>query len=450
MNAPVTKSKAANVVTFPHGVSSGLDFSESDSGISKSSDNGIQSAHKEIPPSETPYEVKDQPILTDQLLWDLDELKDTQLRKAYPSEAGTHGSRQTSLKKQGLEYAPEFKAFRSFLRIVGINPYPGPKGYSLHRIDNDNPMYGPGLVKWASKKEQNNAKGDSISLTIDGVTKPLTEWAEASNQKADTLRKRLKKGWTHPEVVYGQEKPPKQTSAVSATDFNQSSDESLQDSSSGFYSGNQSDLDEYEYLYPRQEKLVNLYRNSLKEYYGETTLKVPKKDTAMLTDIANELTCAGYPEEKALLFIFRFWPYFTSYVCKRNGWGYDPPEVPTIGFMVKAINRIPSFFETHNDKLSPIIIGEIENERLVEERREQEKLNRKRDKFLFKHLKATSEYKDFKARMKTHRKLKSTMDEREWKRGHTNLLYEKEELTQSQELFREALKAWNLKQRHCS
>ena len=445
MSAPITQNKSANIVPFPNGISSGPDSCESDSGKSKSSGKEIQSTHKEIP-----YEVKDQPILTEQLLRDLAKLTKTQLRRAYPSEAGTHGSRQTSLRKQGLEYPPEFKDFGSFLRIVGINPYRGPKGYSLHRIDNNNPMYAPGLVKWASKKEQNNAKGDSVSLTIDGVTKPLTEWAEETNQIADTLRKRRKKGWTHHDVVFGQKKPPKQSSGISATDFNHPSDgEPLQASPPGLYSGDQSDLDEYDHLYPRQEKLVNLYRNSVKEYYGEIILKVPKKDTAMLTDIANELTHAGYPEERALILIFRFWPKFTGYACRRNGWWSDPPEVPTIGFMVKAMNRIPSFIQTYKDTLGPIIIREIESKRLAGERRKQEKAYRKQNKFLLKHLKSTSEYRDVRTRLKAHRKLKSTMDEREWKHRHTNLLYEEEEVKQSPKLFQEALYAWKLKQRSC-
>lgn len=449
MSAPVAKSKSVNIVPFPNGISSGLDYSESDSGKSKSSDKEIQSAHKETLLSDIPNEVKDQPILTDQLLWDLDNLTDMQLRKAYPSEAGTHGSRQTSLKKQGSEYPPEFKKFRSFLRIVGINPYPGPKGYSLHRINNDNPMYFPGGVKWASKKEQNNAKGDSISLTIDGVTKPLTVWAVETNQKPDTLRKRLKKEWTHHDVVLGQKKPPKQSYGTNATDFNYPSEGPLQGSPPGFYSGDQSDLDEYDHLYPRQEKLVNLYRNSMKEHYGEIILKVPKKDIAMLTDIANELTNAGYSEERALIFIFRFWPEFASYACKRNGWSSNPPEVPTFGFMTKAINRIPSFIKTYNAKLGPIIMREIENKRLAEERRKQEKVYRKRDKFLNKYCKANSEYKDVKARLKSHRKLRSTMDDHEWKRVYANLLYEEEEVKQSPGLLLEALHAWKLKQHQC-
>jgi len=443
MNVPVAKSKVANVVPFPNGISSGPDSFESDSGKIKSTDKEIQSTHKETPPSEIPYEVKKQPILTDQLLWDLDDLTDMQLRKAYQSEAGTHGSRQTSLRKQGLEYPPEFKKFRSFLRIVGINPHPGPKGYSLHRIDNDNPMYAPGLVKWASKKEQNNAKGDSISLTIDGVTKPLTEWAVETEQKSDTLRKRLKKGWTHRDVVFGQEKSPKKSSAVSATDFNQSSEEPLQDSSPGFYSGDKSDLDEYDYLYPRQEKLVNLYKNSMKEHYGEIILKVPKKDTAMLTDIANELTCAGYPEERVLLLIFKFWPEFTSYVCRRNGWWSDPPEVPAIGFMVKAVNRIPRYIETHKDKLDRIIMRE-------EERRKHEKVCEEREKFLCRYLKKTPEYKELKAHKKTLKKQKDTMNRDEWRRMRTNLIYEEQSVMQSQQLFQEALKAWQLARRNCS
>ena len=191
----------------------------------------------------------------------------------------------------------------------------------------------------------------------------------------------------------------------------------------------------------------------MKECYGETILRVPKKDVVMLTNIGDALIDAGYPEEKALLFIFRFWPTFTSYVCKRNGWWSDPPEVPALGFMVKAINRIPRFIETHKDKLGPIIMREIENKRLAEEHEQMaeeqqrlEKLNKEKWKFVLKFLKSTPEYKNLKARSKAHRKLKSSMDKSEWKRTNTDLGYEMAQLKQAQGLFQVALKAWKRKQ----
>jgi len=342
MNVPVAKSKVANVVPFPNGISSGPDSSESDSGKSKSTGQEIQSAHKEIPPSEIPYEVKKQPILTDQLLWDLDDLTDMQLRKAYPSEAGTHGSRQTSLRKKGLEYPPEFKKFRAFLRIVGINPHPGPKGYSLHRIDNDNPMYAPGLVKWASKKEQNNAKGDSISLTIDGVTKPLTEWAVKTDQKADTLRKRLKKGWTHRDVVYGRKKTHEQHSTVNAIDCTPDALGPLAKSSDK--------IPHSPFVTPESDHYTDLFKVAFEDTYGEKVVGTINAHKYMLRRVAKEISKADAPEFKAMRLVIRNWPEFTAYADKQYGF-FNPPLKPTPEYMTRAIRAIPSFYNTHYKSL---------------------------------------------------------------------------------------------------
>jgi hypothetical protein len=143
-------------------------------------------------------------VFDDELTSDIETLSLMQLRKKYETEANTHRSRKNECKKNGAVFAPEFFDFIDFLWHAGKCPK---KGFTLHRIDNANLDYAPHLCRWASKKEQNNAKGDTIILTIDGVSKPLTEWAEITGQLPDTLRRRRRLGWADREIVYGRNAP---------------------------------------------------------------------------------------------------------------------------------------------------------------------------------------------------------------------------------------------------
>jgi hypothetical protein len=169
-----------------------VDYSSKDS---KSSDEKIQNIENiDIPDTGEPGTV---------LHHDLVHLPANKLRKKYHREASSHRNMSSRTKKRGGTVGHEFRKFSEFLRHVG--PCPGP-GYTLDRIDNSNLDYAPGLVRWADKKTQNNNKSDTIFLTdSDGTTRPLTEWAQRTDQKANTLRGRCRSGWSDPEVIHGRE-----------------------------------------------------------------------------------------------------------------------------------------------------------------------------------------------------------------------------------------------------
>ncbi len=78
--------------------------------------------------------------------------------------------------------------------------HPRPEGTSLER-KNNNLSYGRRNCKWGSSFEQANNKRTTVLLSLDGVTKPVTEWAVAMGVQAETLRARVRLGWTDAEVL---------------------------------------------------------------------------------------------------------------------------------------------------------------------------------------------------------------------------------------------------------
>lgn len=94
-------------------------------------------------------------------LHDIMTLKKTPLRRRYRKEANTHRNMLSRRCKVGAVVHPAFWKFDSFLRHVG--PIPAHKA-TLDRINNDDPEYAPGKVRWADKRTQNSNKGDSLAF----------------------------------------------------------------------------------------------------------------------------------------------------------------------------------------------------------------------------------------------------------------------------------------------
>lgn len=102
-----------------------------------------------------------------------------QLRSMFPAEARSHRAMLQRLKRRGLAPHPSFAQFRDFLAAAGPMPKPG---MTLDRIDNSNPGYFPGGVRWADAARQNSNKSDSIVIYDPGARIYLTSTQIAKRQ----------------------------------------------------------------------------------------------------------------------------------------------------------------------------------------------------------------------------------------------------------------------------
>lgn len=88
--------------------------------------------------------------------------------------------------------------FQNFLADMGERP----PGMELDRIDNDK-GYEPGNCRWATLVEQGRNRSNNHIITVGGVTKCLSEWAEATKTLKTTIRERLRRGWSAKDSVFG-------------------------------------------------------------------------------------------------------------------------------------------------------------------------------------------------------------------------------------------------------
>lgn len=94
---------------------------------------------------------------------------------------------------RGISVCDEWRySFKTFLEDMGNKPT---KKHTIDRKDNDDD-YMPGNCRWATRKEQALNRRDNHLLIYKGITLPRSLWCERLGLNANTIRWRLKAGWS--------------------------------------------------------------------------------------------------------------------------------------------------------------------------------------------------------------------------------------------------------------
>lgn len=98
---------------------------------------------------------------------------------------------------RGIKVCKRWESFENFYADVGAKPSPK---HSLDRIDN-NGNYEPSNCRWATMLEQGRNKRNNAMLTLNGVTKCISEWADITGIKRRTIHARISYGWPVEKVL---------------------------------------------------------------------------------------------------------------------------------------------------------------------------------------------------------------------------------------------------------
>jgi hypothetical protein len=103
---------------------------------------------------------------------------------------------------RGIKVCERWHAFENFFEDMG---HPPSRAHSLDRIDVHGD-YSKENCRWATQKTQQNNRENNRVLTINGVSKPLTVWAEEAGISYRIVRQRIDRDHWTPERALS-EKP---------------------------------------------------------------------------------------------------------------------------------------------------------------------------------------------------------------------------------------------------
>ncbi len=92
---------------------------------------------------------------------------------------------------RGIGICKKWLKFEGFYEDMGEKP----AGLSLDRIDNER-GYSKSNCRWATRIQQNRNMRTVQFVTFKGERRPITEWAEMLGFQINTLKFRLKRGWS--------------------------------------------------------------------------------------------------------------------------------------------------------------------------------------------------------------------------------------------------------------
>jgi hypothetical protein len=95
------------------------------------------------------------------------------------------------------EWKNDFKAFYDWSMSNGYAD-----DLTIDRIDN-NGNYEPSNCRWVTVAEQNRNKRNVKYITYNGETHTISEWTDILHLGKETIRERLKRGWSETEAITG-------------------------------------------------------------------------------------------------------------------------------------------------------------------------------------------------------------------------------------------------------
>jgi hypothetical protein len=99
---------------------------------------------------------------------------------------------------RGIKICSEWDSFENFCEWSINNGYK--EGLSIDRINNDG-NYEPDNCRWATSETQQNNRRVTRYITINGVTKSLSEWAKETGIPRSTIYSRLVKNYPPEEII---------------------------------------------------------------------------------------------------------------------------------------------------------------------------------------------------------------------------------------------------------
>lgn len=97
---------------------------------------------------------------------------------------------------RGITVCERWHKFENFYADMGDRP----PGMTIDRI-RVNEGYSPDNCKWATRKEQMLNRRNNHFVTVNGVTKTISQWAEISGLAITTIYGRFLEGWTEEDAV---------------------------------------------------------------------------------------------------------------------------------------------------------------------------------------------------------------------------------------------------------
>jgi hypothetical protein len=122
------------------------------------------------------------------------------MNRCYNKKANNYheyGGRGITVSSRWRDGDDHLSGFKCFLLDMGKKPT---KKHSLDRMDVNKP-YETKNCRWTTNDVQQNNKRNSVKVTIDGVTKNLSEWARFSGISEQTIRARYRNGWDHRDMI---------------------------------------------------------------------------------------------------------------------------------------------------------------------------------------------------------------------------------------------------------